>query len=1485
MSSIDERAVHMKFDNAQFEAGVKTTLGSLDALNKGLKLEGATKGLSDLNAAGKKVDLNHISRAVDDIANRFKAMSVIAITALSTIAHQALVAGGNIVKSLTIDPITSGLREYETNLNAIQTILANTQAAGTNLKQVNAALLELNEYSDQTIYNFSEMARNIGTFTAAGVGLDQATASIKGIANLAALSGSNSQQAATAMYQLSQAISAGRISLMDWNSVVNAGMGGTVFQRALANTAVAMGKLDKGAVSLSGKMKNVTIDGEAFRYSLEKGWLTADILTATLEQFTGDLSKAELAAMGFTATQIKEIQKQAKTAQEAATKVKTLSQLMGVLAESAGSGWAQTWQMIFGDFKEARTLFTNVNNVLGGFISASADARKKVLADWKELGGRKVIIEAIGNAFKALMAVVTPIGKAFRDIFPATTGKQLYEFSVALNNFAKGLIITGETAENLRRTFAGVFAVLGIGWTIVKEVTKVILNLFGIITEGSGGILKATGSIGDFLVNLKKFLVDGGKIHDFFAGLEKIIAAPINLIRDFVGWIVAAAKGVDRDATPAVEGLKKALNPLEDIGQRLSSIWQGVQNVFKAGARIIGTAAGKIKEFIENVVGALGDSMGGLDYSKVLDSVNTGLLGGLVLLFSQFLRGGALKFLVGGGVFSKIQTIFDELTSTLKAMQLQIKAAALIKIAAAVAILTVSVVALSLIDSEKLASALAGLTVMFAQLAGAMFLIEKIADSKGFYKMPFVTASMILLAGAVDLLAIAVTKMSRLDWNELARGLVGVTVVLGGLVAAANFIPTSAKLLGTSIGMIAIAGAVKILASAVGDFADMSWSEMIKGLAGVALSLGAIVLVSKALAANKGGLLLDALEFLLLASAVKILAKAVGEFAKLSWGDVARGLTALAGAMTILVVALAALPPTSVLGAAGILVTSLALVKVAQALEQLGGMSWGAIGKAMTSLFGALTLISAALILIPPYAPLAAAGIYIAALGLLKVAEVLDKMGGMSWSAIGKAMVALTGALTIMAIGITAMIVALPGAAALIVVAAALAIFIPVLAAMGAMAWGDIGKGLLVLAGAFTVLGVAGLLLGPVVPVLLGLGVAIGLLGLALVAAGVGVLAFSTGLAIMAKLGAESSENIRKVVETLLGLLPLMAQKLGEAVIEFAKIIATGGPAIVNAITTVLLSMMESIDRTSPKIINTLANLMLRFLNKMIEFVPKMTDAGLKILIGFLNGVANNIGRVVDTAVKVIQAYLKAIGDNLPKVIQSGVDLILKFINGLTKAINDNSEKLGKAGGDLAAAIIRGMANGLRAGVGTIVSAAGDVARNALNSAMSILGIGSPSKEFEKLGRFSDEGLANGLYKYSDLVEHSASSVAKSALEAVRGTIAGLSTTIGQEMDLSPTITPVVDLTKLKQGSVQMGRIMTTGRMSVAATYSSANAASSGIQTAKMAVDTTTGVAPKVSYTQNNYSPKALSTADIYRNTQNQLSTAREAVSANADVS
>ena len=421
--TVDNKVVEMRFDNDQFEKGVATSMSTIDKLKAKLNFQDADKSLSSLSDSAKKVDMSTLANSVQKVGLQFSSLQVIAGTALANITNNAVNTGRKILSALTTNPVKDGMSEYETQMNAVQTILANTQKEGTNVKIVNKYLDELNTYADKTIYNFSEMTRNIGTFTAAGVKLGTSVSSIKGIANLAATSGSNAQQASTAMYQLSQAIAAGKVQLMDWNSVVNAGMGGQVFQDALIRTSEHLKTGAKEAINTYG----------SFRESLTKGeWLTTQVLTETLDQFataTDTQEEYEAAVKkfvdeGYSQEEAEQIATMAKTAGEAATKVKTFSQLIDTCKEALGSGWTTTWRLIFGDFEDARKLWTSVSDVIGGFINKFSDARNKVLDsalynNFKSLGER---IESVGEATETVTKVTENFGEVVNRVIGGEFG-------------------------------------------------------------------------------------------------------------------------------------------------------------------------------------------------------------------------------------------------------------------------------------------------------------------------------------------------------------------------------------------------------------------------------------------------------------------------------------------------------------------------------------------------------------------------------------------------------------------------------------------------------------------------------------------------------------------------------------------------------------------------------------------------------------------------------------------------------------------------------------------------------------------------------------------------------------------------------------------------------------------------------------------------------------------------------------------------------
>lgn len=471
---VDERVVEMRFDNRQFESNVQTSLSTLDKLKQKLNLSGASKGLENLNAAAGKVDMRGLGSAVDTVTARFSALEVMGVTALANITNSAVNAGKRIVSALTIDPVKTGFSEYETQINSVQTILANTQHAGTTLEQVTAALDELNKYADKTIYNFTEMTRNIGTFTAAGVDLETSVTAIQGIANLAAVSGSTSQQASVAMYQLSQALASGTVKLMDWNSVVNAGMGGKVFQDALMETARIHG------VAIDEMVKN----NGSFRETLREEWLTSEILTETLEKFTmatEGATDAEIAAnreklkgLGYTEEQIEAIFKLGNTATSAATKVKTFTQWWDVMKESAQSGWAKTWQILIGDFEEAKTLWSSIAEVTTGVINKMSDSRNNLLEN------------VFGGASENWPKLI----------------KMVNEAGVSADDFKEKLIEVGKKhgkiTDDMVSSESKFNASLEKGW-VTRELVVEALN--GML-EGNKGVSESTE---DMTAKLKKF--------------------------------------------------------------------------------------------------------------------------------------------------------------------------------------------------------------------------------------------------------------------------------------------------------------------------------------------------------------------------------------------------------------------------------------------------------------------------------------------------------------------------------------------------------------------------------------------------------------------------------------------------------------------------------------------------------------------------------------------------------------------------------------------------------------------------------------------------------------------------------------------------------------------------------------------------------------------------------------------------------------------
>ena len=1270
-TTVDERVVEMRFDNKQFEQNIQTSLSSLDKLKKSLNLEGAAKGLETVNDAANKCsgNMSPLSNAVETVRVRFSALEVMAITALQNITNSALAAGKNLVSAFTIDPIKTGFEEYETQINAVQTILANTSSKGTTLDQVNNALDELNHYADMTIYNFTEMTRNIGTFTAAGVDLDTSVAAIKGIANLAAVSGSNSQQASTAMYQLSQALAAGTVKLQDWNSVVNAGMGGQVFQDALKETAKVHG------IAIDEMIK----DEGSFKETLSKGWLTSDILTETLAKFTGDLNEDQLRTMGYTDDQIKSIMEMGKTANDAATKVKTFTQLFDTLKEVAQSGWTQSWEIIVGDFEEAKELLTEVSDTFSAVINASADARNKMLQDWKDLGGRTMMIEAVKNVFEGLVSVAKPVREAFNEIFPPMTGKQLAEITERIRDLTAKFKMGEESSKNLKNTFKGVFAVLDIVGQAFKAVAGGVGELIGLFLPAGNGVLSLTGSFGEYLVKLDETV----KKTDIFG---KAVSTVVDIVKTVITFVKTAGEKVKEFGKAAGEkfdfpGFELFHSFLERVHDRMAQIGDGAGKM-KSGVivafEMMGEAlekckflkvmealwtavkviAGGIADAVGTMMGTLAEKLGNADFSGVLDILNSIAVGGIALSVSKFLKSVTEPLEGLNGVLEGVTGILDGVRGCFEAYQTNLKAGTLLKIGAAIALLAGSIVAISMIDSDKLSASLGAITVLFANLLGAMAIFNKISSDTG--KVSKACTAMIAMSVAVSILAGALKKVSDLDWGELARGLVGIAGLTTIVVASSKAMASSQKqVMKGATSLIIFGAAIKILASACEDLSKLQWDELGRGLTGVGV-LFAEIAVFLRVAKFNGKMISTATGIVILSAAMKVLASACKDFGQMEWSEIGKGLAGIGGLLAELAVF------TNLAGnAKHVMSTGVALIAIgaamkifASAVKDFGQLQWDEIGRGLTAMGGALAEVAIAVNLMPKNMIGMGTGLVIVGGALEIIANCMSKFGGMQWEEIGRGLTVMGGALAELAISLNFMKGTLGGSAALLVASGALAVLAPVLSILGALSWEAIAKGLISIAGAFTIIGVAGAVLTPLVPTILALSGAFALIGVGVLTIGAGLLAAGTGLSALAigftalaTAGAAGATAIvaalTVIVTGIAGLIPAVLTKVGEGIIAICKVIAAGAPAIGEAVKAVVLTLIDV----------------------FVSCVPQLADGALQLVVGVLAALVTYTPQIVDLAFKFLIGILDGIASNLPSLIKAGVDVLVAFFAGIVDAL------------------------------------------------------------------------------------------------------------------------------------------------------------------------------------------------------------------------
>ena len=1517
MSSIDERIVKMTFDNSDFEGKISKTLQSLEKLNQVLSETSAADGLKEVSKALKDVQaqvsgmnfetediididesetklskfgnlllnirdkaaekfagmMDGAEEGIDDttdsmeelgnttnaVGQKFSALNSLVQGIFLNLGSKIADFGTNMIKSLTLDPITTGFQEYELKTNSLSTILANTADKGETLDTVTTALDELNKYSDLTIYNFAQMTDNIGKFTAAGVGLDDSVNAIKGMSNLAAFFGVDATKASGAMYQMSQALAAGVVQLQDWNSMQQAGMSGEAFQKALIRTSELMGTGAEAAIEKYG----------SFRESLSKGeWLTSDVMIETLKQISGAYTEAELSAQGYSDEQVKAIMNMSQTATKAATEVRTVTGLFDTLKESVQSGWTTSWEHIIGDKDQATELLTNIKNGFDSIIQPSVEARNNMLKFWNESGGRDAAIRGFSNIIQSVGKGLSAIGDAWKEVFPSMTGEKLTELSTKFRDLTYKFKMNDETAKKIKNTFKGVFDVFKSAGSAVGNVIKAIKPLGSIFPPIGSAILSVTSKLGEFASTISKSLSE--QVFDRIGtGLNKaftFIGDKFDALKSGISDFFSSMGSMD--FSKIFGNVKSMMAPFGDI---LSGLGEG-----------LGKAIGTIN--FDTIMKGLQTASGLKLAGHIKDTFKE--IGGISEDLSKVTKSFSDMFKSFGEIGKNVKEILGQAREALEAWQQNLQASTLMKLAGAIAILAGALLLLASIDGKKLATSLAGLGVVFAELAGAYMMIAKVGGIKGSIG---VSSSLLSMAVSMLILAGALKMLSTINIEEMLTGLVGLAAVIGTMGIAVKAFDgkhkglkqTSAALLIFSVALMGMAVALKMLGSIDAE----TLGGGLFALAGVLLELAGFLALAKF-----GDLSTStATAVLILSAALIVLSQAMRLFGNLDTDQIIKGLVGIASILTVIgvfgKVGGSGLKMASL--AAGLTLMSVAILALSVATKAMGNISWETIGRGLTALAGALTVLGVASKLISgPQMLLLSVGLGAMSIALMGLSIALSMLGGQSWEEIGKSLVALAGSLAILAVAMYAMTGCIAGAAAMLVMAAAMAIFTPQLIALSQLSLQQVGIGLLALAGAFAVIAAAGYLLTGALPGLLGLAAAVALLGAGCALAGAGCALFGTGLAAIAAAVGGSGFLIIEFIRQLIGLLPQIGLKAGEAMVNFAGAIANGAPQIISAFTVLLDAILTAIQTNIPKIADVGMELVLAFAQKLAEGIPQLVRYGLEMILGILQGIRDNIYQITDAAIDTVTEFINAVSDNLGEVIDAGINLALEFIEGVADGISDNKdrieaavEKAIEAMIDAGEAVIKGaysaykekgrellesvkdgmeekmndiktaagkikdkaiegasncgsallqagrdLVAGFKKGIEEKATAVAEAARSmvskAIDAAQKALKINSPSKVFMAMGHSVDEGFAKGIDQDSDRVVKSSVNLVDKVVDNFAKPLSTLSELIG--VDANPVITPVLDLSNVQANSRRLNS-MIPGNGNIALSTDAAN--------------------------------------------------------------
>lgn len=1485
MAMIDERIVKMTFDNSGFEKNVKNSIDSLDQLGQSVEELGRAEGVSGLQLALNNLNAIKPLEAIGEISETLSLLKIGIMKGIVDIVSEATQSAYKLAKSLSIDQVTVGWTKFEEKTRSIQTLMSALPDMG--IDAINDQISILNWYSDETSYGLTDMTSAVSKFVSQGIKLEDAVQAIMGIGNAAATAGSSVSDASHAMEGFSKAMASGVMTRQVWNTWIKTSKMETMaFKQQLIDTAIEMGKLRKSSDGVNGMIGGDIVSIATFADTLQKKWLDTDVMMATLVKYGGDMNDIynEFNTTGkLTSEILRDMSEKEKTlsirsfmnAQEA----KSFAEALESVKDAASTSWMTTFEYLFGNYEEAKVLWTDLaNNLYDTFLVnriLGAEDRNSIFARWHDgvilldedimkfgsdeakvfmtkakrngdfVSGYELLKESLNGIFEVISQIQGAISEGFwsafglKPTYTITIAESLVRVTKSVKEFIDQIHLTNRTSENLTKIFKGLTSVGRAVYTVFSGIADVFKAFVSAISPAAADMFDLAGAFGDWLTDISNSVIQSEKLRSLFDSLrtfaETLGKKIQDLAKDFRNLFIK--EELDETAEK-VSFLDKVLTALKTVVDWFNDILSHVKSPIKVIGDLIENtikpALKSVKEYIEQITGQEFSLSSIFDVGK--SALVIGILGGLNKILNNLgptmeSFGAILKNLQGKSIFSIMKEIvtgaanggWDAILDLVKKVggvgqqTLNFKSDDVLKIAGTIAILAFSLSILAGVDTGGLGAATLAISGLLTVMTKCMKDLSNATGLLGNEKKGLIgkivtlftgsagsstsvnsaSAALLGIAASIFILSKAMQTMSNLNIEQLALSFTAASALIWELVGVTKVLTgtKTTKFAKGMNGILKIAASLWVIAKAMQQIADIPADKMGAAMLAIMAIMAELMAFTKI--ANKArrvdqvgkGMLDLSIGLIILSEALKIVAG-------IPANDVERAFGVLSGMLLELLIAL------------GI-------------MNSIGSKDIKKIGSSMIPLAIGISLLGVAL-------------------------KIMASVGDIKTALIGLGL-----GLLMLAGGLAALKDGMAGAKALALASVALIPFVGAVALLGALKWQTLAKGLGAIGVALLIFAGISKLLAPMSASLLAVAGSMALFGLAIAAIGVGLVAVNLALITFSGAAAAFVIGLRIIVDQM----PLIV----EAVLSFFENLIAGIttkiPAIINLILVFIEQFLQAINDNFLTILTGVLQLIDNLMEGIKMAVPGLVIDLLEIVAALLNGLADAINgeqfdELMDSFVRLGTALLSRLtfglfgtGDEMHQralewgqKFSDGIKGVMGFLGfeqvgadtnqmiatgqqenlePITESANligdetidtieDREEDFNETGNF----IDLGLANGIRSGKSTVIEAISAVIMEAIAIANAIAGIQSPSKVFAEMGMFMDLGLAKGLTEYSYTASDAADDLADEAIKGMSSAIAKINDYITDDIDATPVITPVVDLSNIQNANGMIGGLL-----------------------------------------------------------------------------